>query len=222
MEVKNSFDILSPEGKDPEEQFREIRDTTIKIAEKQIPYQKPKKINTWLPDNIIKIVDQRSVAKARSNKDEVKKLSVDFQREARKDKKRQLNEYCQHLDEVNRKGHIRTMFTEVKVLRSSFSARKETVRDRDGNELSDQQKIKFRWRECTEELYASQTKYQEDNKIGQMDREPNILEEEIAWTMRQLINKKAPGINRIQLELLKPLPVRSITALCEEIWSICK
>lgn len=222
VEVKNRFDLLSPEGKDPDEQWREIRDTTIEIAEKHVPYQKPKKTNKWLSDNTIKIADQRRVAKARGNRDEAKKLNADFQREARKDKGRQLDEQCQHLEEANKKGHSRAMFAELKVMRSSFSARKGTVRDRDGNELSDQQKIKNRWREYTEELYANQIEHQEDNDNGQMDREPNILEDEIAWAMRQLPNKKAPGIDRIPAELLKSVPVSVITALCQEIWYTCK
>ena len=88
VEVKNNFDILSLEGKDPEEQWWEIRETIIKIAEKHIPYQKPKKTNKWLSDNTIKIADQRRVAKATGIKDEGEKLSADFQREARKDNER--------------------------------------------------------------------------------------------------------------------------------------
>ena len=95
---------------------------------KHVPYQKSKKTNKWLSDNIIKIANQRRMAKARGNKEEVKRLNSDFQCEARKDKKRQLNEHCQHLDETNRKGHIRAMFAEVKVMRSSFSTRKGMVR----------------------------------------------------------------------------------------------
>ena len=189
VEVKNSFDSLSSDEKDPEELWREIRDTTIKIAEKHVPYQKPKKTDKWLSDNTIKVADQRRMAKARGNKEEVKKLSAQFQREARKDKERQLNEYCQHLDEANRKGHIRAMFAGMKVMRSSFSARKGTIRDRDGNELCNPQKIKYRWREYTEELYASQTKHQEGNGMAKMDREPNVMEEEVAWAMRKLPNK---------------------------------
>ena len=96
------------------------------------------------------------------------------------------------------------------------------VRDRDGDELCNPQKIKYRWRKYTEELYASQTKRQEDNGIAKMDRKSNIMEEEVAWAMRKLPNKKAPGIDRILAELLKPVPVRIITALCQEIWSTCK
>ena len=107
-------------------------------------------------------------------------MSAGFQYEVRKDKGRQLNEPYQHLDEVNGNGHTRTLFAEVKMMRFSFSVRKGAVRDRDGNELSDQKKIKYIWKEYKEELYASQTEHQENSESGQMDREPNILEEEVA------------------------------------------
>lgn len=79
VEVKNRFDLLSLEGKDPDEQWLEIRDTIVGIAEKYASYQKPKMTNRWLTVNTINIVNQQKVAKARSNKDKVKMLSAEFQ-----------------------------------------------------------------------------------------------------------------------------------------------
>lgn len=79
VEVKNRFDLLSLEGKDPDEQWLEIRDTIVEIAEKYASYQKPKMTNRWLTVNTINIVNQQKVAKARSNKDKVKMLSAEFQ-----------------------------------------------------------------------------------------------------------------------------------------------
>lgn len=76
VEVKNRFDLLSLEGEDPDEQWWEIRDN---IAEKYASYQKPKMMNRWLTVNTINIANQRTVAKARSNKDKVKKLSAESQ-----------------------------------------------------------------------------------------------------------------------------------------------
>ena len=43
------------------------------------------------------------------------------------------------------------------------------------------------------------------------------MEEEVPWAMKQLPNKKGQDIKRIPVELLKSMPVRIITALCEEI-----
>lgn len=79
VEVKNRFDLLSLEGKDPDEQWLEIRDTIVGIAEKYASYQKPKMTNRWLTVNTINIANQQKVAKARSNKDKVKMLSAEFQ-----------------------------------------------------------------------------------------------------------------------------------------------
>lgn len=71
-EVKNWFDLLSLEGKDPDEQWLEIRDTIVEIAEKYASYQKHKMTNRWLTVNTINIANQRKVAKARSNRTRLK------------------------------------------------------------------------------------------------------------------------------------------------------
>jgi len=108
----------------------------------------------------------------------------------------------------------------VKQTRKPFSARQGSVKERNGHELSDQQAIKDRWREYTEELYACAND-QRDDPGDQVQPEPDVLESEVEWAIRQLPNNKAPGVDKIPAELLKPAPRAALTALCRKIWRTC-
>jgi len=153
IEVKNRFDLLSFDDKHPDDIWAEVRQSISESAQKHVPYKKAAKASQWLAPETIRIAEKRREAKGRW--DEARQLNADFQREARKDKNRFLNERCSHLEKAYEKGHTRELFAYVKQKRKPFSARQGTIKDRDGNELSDQQAIKDRCREYTAELYAS-------------------------------------------------------------------
>ncbi|KAK1804337.1 hypothetical protein P4O66_020352 [Electrophorus voltai] len=102
-------------------------------------------------------------------------------------------------------------------VKKPFSAHQATIKDFDGNEISDQQDIKKRWKE----LYTgASTDYSEKLK-GQEEPESDLLESEVEWALRQLPNNKAPSINGISAELLKPVPRATLTTLCQKIWRTC-
>ena len=48
-----------------------------------------------------------------------------------------------------------------------------------------------------------------------------MLESEVEWAIRQLPNNKAPGVDEVPAELLKPIPKAALTALCQKIWKTC-
>ncbi|MBN3275755.1 CFDP2 protein, partial [Polyodon spathula] len=82
--------------------------------------------------------------------------------------------------------------------------------------LSDQ--IKRRWQEYTAELYAGNGPSPSASQEDSIEQEPDILKEEVAWALKELPSRKAPGIDCIPAELLKPIPIPILTALCQLIW----
>ncbi|CAI9722360.1 Hypothetical predicted protein [Octopus vulgaris] len=157
------------------------------------------------------------------SRDEVRRLNAMFQQAARKDKEKYWNEECARAEEANRKGNMRELYQHVKKTRTAFMARQATIRGRNGEELHDQKGIRKRWKEYTEQLYAGNNlDEQAEDKPLELELEPDILEDEVVWAMKQLANRKGPGTDGIPLELLKPIPTKTLTSLCQRIWRTCK
>ncbi len=126
------------------------------------------------------------------------------------------NKRCKELEEDNKKGHTRALFTQLKRMRTPYTGRQGTVKGANGEVLHDQQSVKNRWKEYTEDLYANPSQQVQQHPCT--DIEPDILEEEVEWAIRQLPNRKAPGIDGIPSEMLKAVPIPVLTALCQAIW----
>ena len=143
--MRKRFEALSLNDKHPNDMWADIKGSIIECALKHVPYKKMTKTSQWLTPDTIRIGDRRSEAKGN--------LNANFQKEARKDKSSFLNKRCAELEAVYKKGHTRDLFTYAKQTKRPFSARQGHIKDSNGIELSEQQEIKKRWRECTEQLY---------------------------------------------------------------------
>ena len=142
-------------------------------------------------------------------------LNAEFQREARRDKEHYWNERCL---KACKQGHTRELFTHVKQARAPFAPRKAaTIKDRNGKILQNGNQIKCRWQEYTAELYAGNRPSHSAGLEDPTKQEPDIMKEEVARALKQLPNRKVPGIDGIPAELLKPIPVPALTELCRQI-----
>uniref|UniRef100_W5MYU0 Reverse transcriptase domain-containing protein n=1 Tax=Lepisosteus oculatus TaxID=7918 RepID=W5MYU0_LEPOC len=177
------------------------------IKQEHIPYKKLEKRSKWLSAETIKVADQRRAAKATGDRDEARRLNAEFQRAARKDKEAYWDQRCKQMEEDCRKGHTRNLFAPVKKIRTYFTARKGAIKDKNRKVLTGQQCIRSRWREYTEELYASTSDPETPHDIP-VKMEPAILEP----------NNKAPSIDCIPEEMLRPVPPVAIKAICQKIW----
>nr|XP_015209863.1 PREDICTED: craniofacial development protein 2-like [Lepisosteus oculatus] len=153
----------------------ELLVTTFK---EHIPYKKLEKRSKWLSAETIKVADQRRAAKATGDRDEARRLNAEFQRAARKDKEAYWDQRCKQMEEDCRKGHTRNLFAPVKKIRTYFTARKGAIKDKNRKVLTGQQCIRSRWREYTEELYASTSDPETPHDIP-VKMEPAILDEEV-------------------------------------------
>uniref|UniRef100_W5NH99 Endonuclease/exonuclease/phosphatase domain-containing protein n=1 Tax=Lepisosteus oculatus TaxID=7918 RepID=W5NH99_LEPOC len=215
--VKNRFELLGNEDKQPDELWQEFQSMIIKTAQEHILYKKLEKRSKWLWPETINIANQRRAAKAVGDRDEARRLNAEFHKAARKDKEAYWDQRCKEMEEDCQKGHTRNLFAQVKKIRTSFTARKGAIKDKNGKVLTGQQGIRSRWREYTEELYAS-TSDPEPPHDDPVEMEPAILDEEVVWALKQLPNNKAPGIDSIPAEMLRPVPPVVIKVICQNIW----
>ena len=80
----------------------------------------------------------------------------------------------------------RDLFKKIRDSKGTFHARIDTMKDRNGKELTEREEIKKRWQEYTEELYKKDV-HDPDNHDGVITYlEPDILECEVKWALASI------------------------------------
>ena len=80
-------------------------------------------------------------------------LNAEFQRIARRDKKAFLRDQYKEIEENNRIGKTRDLFRKIRDTKGTFHAKMDTIKHRNGMDLTEAEEIKKRWQEYTEKLY---------------------------------------------------------------------
>ena len=96
---------------------------------------------------------KRREVKSKGKKEKYTHLNAEFQRIARRDKKAFLSDQCKEIKENNRMGKTRYLFKKMRDSKGTFHAKRGSIKDRNGMELTEAEDIKKRWQEYTEELY---------------------------------------------------------------------
>ena len=128
-------------------------------------------------------------------------MNAEIQRIARRDKKSFLSEQCKEIAGNNRMGKTRDLFKKIRGTKGTFHAKMGTIKDRNGKNLTEAEKIKKRWQEYTEKL-CQKGLNDPDNHNG-THLEPGILECEVWWALGSIITNKASADDGIPADLLK-------------------
>ena len=87
----------------------------------------------------------------------------------------------------------RDLFKKTRDTKGTFHAKRSTVKDRNGIDLTEAEDIKKRWQEYTEGLYKKDI-HNPDNYDGVITHlEPDILEFEVKWVLGSITTNKASG-----------------------------
>ena len=117
-------------------------------------------------------------------------------------------------------GKTRDLFKKIRDTKGIFHAKMDTIKDRNGMDLTKAEDIKKRWQEYTE-LYR---KYLHDpnNHDGVIIHlELDILDWKVKWTLGSITANKARGGDGIPGELfqvLKEDTVKVLHSICQKIW----
>ena len=79
-------------------------------------------------------------------------MNAEFQRIARRDKKNFLSDPCKEIEENNRMGKTRDLFKKIRVIKGTFQAKMDLIKDRNGMDLIEAEETKKRWQEYRKEL----------------------------------------------------------------------
>ena len=107
----------------------------------------------WLSREALQIAVKRREAKSKGEKERYKHLNAEFPRIARRDKKAFFSDQCKEIEEKNRMGKTRDLFKKSRDTKGTFHAKMDSIKDRNGLDLTEAEDIKKRWQEYTEELY---------------------------------------------------------------------
>ena len=92
-----------------------------------------------------------------------------------------------------------------------------SIEDRNGMDITEEEDIKKRWQEYTEELYKKDL-HDPDNHNGVITHlKPDILECEVKWALRSINTNKASGGDGMPVDLfqiLKDDAVKVLHSIC--------
>ena len=143
---------------------------------------------------------KRREVKSKGEKERYKQLNAEFQRIARRDKKAFLSDQCKEIEENNRMGKTRDLFKKITDTKGTFHAKMGSKKDRNGVDLTEEEDIKKRWQEYTEELYKKEL-HNPDNHDGVITHlEPDILECEVKWASESITTNKATTSYQLVME----------------------
>ena len=87
-------------------------------------------------------------------------------------------------------GKTRDLFKKIRDTKETFHAKMGSIKDRNCMDLTEEEDIKKRWQEYTEELYKEYLN-DPDNHDGMITHlEPDILEHEVKWDLGSITRNK--------------------------------
>ena len=149
-------------------------------------------------------------------------MDTEFQSIARRNRKAFLSDQCKEIEENNRKGKTRDLFKKTEAIKGTFNARMGTIKDRNGEDLTEAKEIKKRCQECREKLYKKSVNDTNNHDGVVTHLHPEILECEVKWALGSITVNKASRGDRIRVELfqiLKDDAVKVLHSICQQIWN---
>ena len=204
----------------PEELWMEVHDIVQEAVITTIPRKNKYKKAKWLSEEALRIAEKRRETKGKGEKERYTHLNAEFQRRARRDKSF-LGDQCKAIEENKRMGKTRDLFKKIRDTKGTFHAKMGIIKDRNGMDLTEEEDIKKRWQEYTEELEKTDL-YDPDNHNSVITHlKPDILGCKSKWALGSITMNKASGGDRIPVELfqiLKDDAVKVLHAICQQIW----
>ena len=100
----------------------------------------------------LQIAEKRREVKGKEERERYTKLNSKFQIIARRDKKAFLRDQCQEIEENNRMRKTRDLVKKITYTKGIFHAKMDTIKDRNGKNLTEIEDIKKKCQEYPEQL----------------------------------------------------------------------
>ena len=132
-----------------------------------------------MSEDALQIAVKGREVKSKGEKGRYTHLNAEFQRIERRDTKAFLSDQCKEIEENNRMGKTRNLFQKIRDTKGTFHAKMDSIKDRNGMDLTEAEDIKKRWQEYTGELYKKDLHDPDHHDVVITHLEPDILECEV-------------------------------------------
>ena len=119
----------------------------------------------------LQIAVKRRKVKSKEEKERYKHLNAEYQRIARRDKKAFLSDQCKEIEGNNRMGKTRDPLKKIRDTKCTFHAKMDSIKHRNGMDLTEAEDIKKGCQEYREELYKKDL-HDQDNQSRWCDHSP--------------------------------------------------
>ena len=189
-------------------------------------YRKPKK--PWISNDILEMCDKRSKLKGKKNRPGGMNAYRIMNRQIKKSiaaaKQAWMRKKCKDIETNLRFNNSKTAYQLVKELTERKDKRSSPILDKQGNRLTEDDKILERWTEYCTDLYNLKT--EGDPEVLDVPEPSNkgdfpILKDEVKAAIKSLKRGKSPGLDNIPAELIiagGESMVSILTAICNHIW----
>ena len=99
-----------------------------------------------MSEEALQIAEKRKEANCKGENERYTHLNAEFQRIARRDRKTFLSDQCKEIEENNRMGKTRDLFKKIRDTKGIFHAKMDSIKDRNGMDLTEAEDIKKRCR----------------------------------------------------------------------------
>ena len=100
-----------------------------------------------MSEEALQIAEKRRDVKGKGEKERYTHLNAKFQRIARREKKAFLRDQYKETEENNTIGKTRDLFKKIRDTKGTFHAKMDSIKDRNGMDLTEAEDIKKRWQE---------------------------------------------------------------------------
>ena len=117
--------------------------------------------------------------KSKGERERYTQVNAEIQRLARRENKAFLSEQCRELEENNRTGKTRDLLKKIENIKRTFHAKNGMIKDKKSKDLTEEEEIKKREQEYTEELFKKGLNNPNNHDGVITHLEPDILECEV-------------------------------------------
>ncbi|CAG9837494.1 unnamed protein product [Diabrotica balteata] len=163
-----------------------------------------RKNKEWMSDEIVDKMDERRKFKNK-NAEKYQQIHKTIRTKIRQAKEKWFSNECREIEQYERKYDSYNMRKKKKSLTNNrkFNKSPNSIKDSDGNLISELSKILKTWKSYIQKLFASDRT--DDHLYGEGETGPSILKSEIEDATAALKNNKSAGPDNVHCEILKIL-----------------